>query len=256
MDSHHGLEKENETKVRNQQERWLFHGWIRLFPRTRQWCFLRVRSIKENASFIRMLNHLDYFGRTSSSPMSPWTTHARSTPDNFKASAMIWPIALDATPTTIRFGLAGLVSGPSLQGVSHLWPFALKYCARHSSYRLKMVRTPNSFRGPATRFMAGWNAWENKKQKLFSLRIEMAFSGVILISEQFIASSTSAEPHDELLDRFPCYYQDVSLSGTGGWYESRQSSTLATLRVLDAPATTIPAAVETLNVSCPTHRMW
>jgi hypothetical protein len=142
----------------------------------------------------------------SSSPSSLDTTKALRPPSSASAAATTSTYAASDTPITCRAAPAGLVSGPR---------------------KLKMVRTPSALRTGMTCFIAGWWSGANMNPKPSSSMQEAIASGARSMRAPS-ASSTSAEPHWLVLERFPC---------------------LATAQ--PAAAATRAAVVETLNVSAP-----
>ncbi len=142
----------------------------------------------------------------SSKVPSPQTTKASLVPSLFRTRAIFSVKSSSYTPRTRTEAPAGLVTGPK---------------------RLKMLRIPISFLGPAACFMAPWNRGANRKPIPISLIHLSTSAGVISrFTPRF--SRTSALPH--MLDTalLPCF---------------------ATLR--PAPAATKAVVVETLKVRVP-----
>src|SRR4051794_27322626 len=142
----------------------------------------------------------------SSRPSSLDTTNARSVPKRANAFAMTSRYDASDTPMTWRRAPAGLVSGPR---------------------KLKIVRTPSSFRTGTTWRMAWWWRGANMKPKpTLSMHSPTAPGSSSMLAPS--ASSTSAEPHWLVAERLPC---------------------LAILQ--PAPAAMKAAVVDTLKVGLP-----
>ncbi len=139
----------------------------------------------------------------SSSPSDPCTRNCRPSPKLASACAISSPIPSPGTPINCACAPAGLHNGP---------------------IRFSTVRIFNSVRTGAAWRSAGCSFGANRNPIPVSRMLSPIRSGVMSIFTPN-ASSTSADPHIELADRFPC---------------------LATFT--PAPATTNAATVEMLNV--------
>mmetsp|Transcript_40074 Transcript_40074/g.82046 ORF Transcript_40074/g.82046 Transcript_40074/m.82046 type:complete len:209 (-) Transcript_40074:185-811(-) len=93
--------------------------------------------------------------------------------------------------------------------------------------RLKIVRTPSSLRATATFFIEGWKIWAKRNPKPH-LPTASATCSPLRVTRQPRASKKSALPTAPDAERLPCFAHRTPHA-----------------------ASTIPAAVETLNVSRP-----